>query len=145
MTTTVILSAIIGIIIWQIITTIIFALTKENEEVGLVMGMGIALLVAQYAFWLYRAIKWKIFAKRHKRYEFVDTTAKYCPTRDCKFAKPSDMKVFNFDQTATHYVIEHEIVHKHYAQPSDILTPEKIENGWPGFDKEYANRFKKGE
>ena len=144
MNTTIILSAIVGILVWQTITLIAFALTKENEDVGLYFGMGLPLILTQTFFGILRLIIRFINSKRYKRYEFVDTTARYCSTA-WKFAKPKHMKDFNFDSTSTYYVIEHEMKKKQNVYRGDTLTPEQIENGFPGFPKDYLNKFKKGE
>ena len=144
MNTTVILSAIVGILIWQTITLIAFALTKENEDVGLYFGMGLPLFLVQTFFAILRLIIRFINSKRYKRYEFVDTTARYCSTA-WKFAKPKHMKSFNFDSTSTYYVVEHEMKKKQNIYRCDTLTPEQIKNGFPGFSKDYLDKFKKGE
>lgn len=144
MNTTVILSAIVGILIWQTITLIAFALTKENEDVGLRLGMGLPLLLVQTFFDVLRLIIRFINSKRYKRYEFVSTTAHYC-SPVWKFAKPKHMKDFNFDSTSSHYVVEHEMKKKQNIYRCDTLTPEQIKNGFPGFSKDYLDKFKKGE
>ena len=144
MNTTVILPAIIGILIWQTITLIAFVLSKENEDVGLYFGMGLPFFLVKTFLVVILLIVRFINFKRYKRYEFVDTTARYCSTA-WKFARPEHMKSFNFDSTSTRYVVEHEMKKKQNVYRNDTLTPEQIENGFPGFPKDYLNKFKKGE
>ena len=43
----ILISGILGIIIWQSITLFAFAASNENDDVGLYMGMGLPLILTQ--------------------------------------------------------------------------------------------------
>ena len=141
----ILISGILGIIIWQSITLFAFAASDENEDVGLYMGMGLPLILAQLVVAAVKKIKWAIFRKKHKFYTFMDATLEeYNQARKGIFAKPENMQCFNFDTTADYYVVENESTKRYrYLNSDDILTPYKIQYGFPGMSIEYLNKFKK--
>lgn len=141
----ILISGILGIIIWQSVTLFAFAASNENEDVGLYMGMGLPLILSQFVIAAIKEIKWTIFRKKHKFYIFMDATLEeYNQARKGIFAKPKDMQCFNFDTTADYYVVEKESTKGYrYLDSDDILTPHQIQYGFPGMSAGYLNKFKK--
>lgn len=141
----ILISGILGIIIWQSITLFAFAASDENEDVGLYMGMGLPLILTQLVIAAVKKIKWAIFRRKHKLYVFMDATLEeYNQARKEIFAKPNDMQCFNFDATADHYVVEKECSKKYrYLNSDDVLTPHQIQYGFSGMSADYLNKFKK--
>lgn len=140
----ILISGILGAIIWQSISLIAFAITDENEDVGLQMGMGLPLIFAQLAIAFTQKIKWKIFCKRYHLYFFKDTTLNDYEQICCgRYAKPLDMRCFNFDTNAKYHIIEKEMPRKYrHVQKSEILTAQEVEDGFSGMSKKYLNLFK---
>ena len=141
----ILISGILGIIIWQSIALLAFAASNENEDVGLYMGMGLPLILTQLIVAAVKKIKWTIFRRKHKFYIFMDATLEeYNQARKGVFAKPENMRCFNFDTTAEHYVVEKESTKRYrYLNSDDILTPYKIQYGFSGMSADYLNKFKK--
>lgn len=141
----ILISAIVGILVWQSIALFAFVASNENEDVGLYMGMGLPLILTQLAVAAVKKIKWTIFRKKHKFYIFMDATLEeYNQARKGIFAKPKNMQCFNFDTTADHYVVEKESTKRYrYISSDDILTPYKIQYGFSGMSVDYLNKFKK--
>lgn len=141
----ILISGILGIIIWQSIALFAFAASNENEDVGLYMGMGLPLILTQLIVAAVKKIKWTIFRRKHKFYIFMDATLEeYNQARKGVFAKPENMRCFNFDTTAEHYVVEKESTKRYrYLNSDDILTPYKIQYGFSGMSADYLNKFKK--
>lgn len=141
----ILISGILGIIIWQSITLFAFAASNENEDVGLYMGMGLPLILTQLVIAAVKKIKWVIFRRKHKFYIFMDATLEeYNQARKGIFAKPENMQYFNFDTTADYYVVEKECSKRfRHLYSDDILTPYKIQYGFPGMSADYLNKFKK--
>jgi hypothetical protein len=141
----ILISGILGIIIWQSVTLFAFAASNENEDVGLYMGMGLPLILVQLIVAAVKKIKWEFFRRKHKFYIFMDATlGEYNQARKGIFAKPKDMQCFNFDATADYYVIEKECAKRaRYLNSDDVLTPHQIQYGLPGMSTNYLNKFKK--
>ena len=141
----ILISGILGIIIWQSVTLFAFAASDENEDVGLYMGMGLPLILAQLVIAAVKKIKWAIFRKKHKFYIFMDATLEeYNQARKGIFAKPENMQCFNFEPTTDYYVVEEECSKRfRHLYSDDILTPYKIRYGFPGMSADYLNKFKK--
>lgn len=141
----ILISGILGIILWQSIALFAFAASNENEDVGLYMGMGLPLILTQLIVAAVKKIKWTIFRRKHKFYIFMDATLEeYNQARKGVFAKPENMRCFNFDTTAEHYVVEKESTKRYrYINSDDILTPYKIQYGFSGMSADYLNKFKK--
>lgn len=141
----ILISGILGIIIWQSITLFAFAASNENDDVGLYMGMGLPLILTQLIVAAVKKIKWELFRRKHKFYIFMDTTLEeYNQARKGIFAKPNDMQCFNFDATADHYVVEKESTKRYrYLNSDDVLTPHQIQYGFSGMSADYLNKFKK--
>ena len=141
----ILISGILGIIIWQSVTLFAFAASNENDDVGLYMGMGLPLILAQLVIAMVKKIKWTIFRRKHKFYIFMDATLEeYNQARKGIFAKPENMQCFNFDPTADYYVVEKECSKRsRHLYSDDILTPYKIQYGFSGMSADYLNKFKK--
>jgi hypothetical protein len=141
----ILISGILGIIIWQSVTLFAFAASDENEDVGLYMGMGLPLILTQLVIAAVKKIKWVIFRRKHKFYIFMDATLEeYNQARKGIFAKPENMRCFNFDPAADYYVVEKECSKRsRYLYSDDILTPYKIQYGFSGMSADYLNKFKK--
>lgn len=141
----ILISGILGIILWQSIALFAFAASNENEDVGLYMGMGLPLILTQLIVAAVKKVKWTIFRRKHKFYIFMDATLEeYNQARKGVFAKPENMRCFNFDTTAEHYVVEKESTKRYrYLNSDDILTPYKIQYGFSGMSADYLNKFKK--
>ena len=141
----ILISGILGAIIWQSISLIAYAITNESEDVGLQVGLGLPLLFTQLLIAFLCKIKWLFFRKRYHFYWFKDTTLNdYEQIRCGKYAKPKDMQCFNFDTNAKYYVIEGEMPRRYrHVQKSEILTAQKIEDGFSGMTKKYLNLFNK--
>ena len=141
----ILIGAIVGILIWQSVTLFAFAASNENEDVGLYMGMGLPLILTQLVVTTVKKIKWTIFRRKHKFYIFMDATLEeYNQARKGIFAKPENMRCFNFDTTADYYVVENESAKRYrYLNSDDILTPYKIQYGFSGMSADYLNKFKK--
>lgn len=141
----ILISAIVGILIWQSITLFAFAASNENDDVGLYMGMGLPLILTQLVVAAVKKIKWGLFRRKHKFYIFMDATLEeYNQARKGIFAKPENMQCFNFDTTADYYVVEKECSKRfRHLYSDDILTPYKIQYGLPGMSVDYLNKFKK--
>ena len=141
----ILISGILGIIIWQSVTLFAFAASNENEDVGLYMGMGLPLILTQLIIAAVQKIRWAIFRREHKFYTFMDATLEeYNQVRKGIFAKPKDMQCFNFDTAADHYVVEKECAKRYrHLYSDDVLTPHQIQYGLPGISVDYLNKFKK--
>lgn len=141
----ILIGAIVGILVWQSFTLFAFVASKENDDVGLYMGMGLPLILTQLIIAVVKKAKWAIFRRKHKFYIFMDATLEeYNRARTKIFAKPEDMQCFNFDATADYYVIEKESTKRYrHIDSDDILTPHRIQYGLPGMSADYLNKFKK--
>lgn len=136
---------VVGALVWQGITLIAFALSGENEDVGAYFGMGLPLILTQLTIGIAQRIKWAIFRRRYRFYHFIDATLEsYNQLRVGHYAKPADMQCFNFDTSASHYVVEKAIANKYrYVPHSDVLTKQDIQFGFPGMSAGYLANFKK--
>lgn len=141
----ILISGILGAIIWQSISLIAYAITDEDEDVGLQVGLGIPLLLTQLVIILSHKIKWLFFRKQYRFYCFKDTTLNdYEQIRCGIYAKPEDMQCFSFDTSEKYYVIKKEVANKYrYVPRSEILTKKHIQYGFAGMSKNYLNLFKK--
>ena len=154
--TTIILTAICAVIFWQLVVAIVCIATNEDEEIVMRTALGVWGLVFLIIGKIYRKIHLEM-SRKYNTYQFYGDTDKSTS------ASKADKWINNFvmtekvasqfrqvgkNETPVPYSIRLLTSGKDFKfSPceSNILTQEKINNGFRGFSKDFLKKFMKGD
>ena len=140
-------TVIIAIVAWQLITTIVYFITRENEEAAAITGMGIWAGIVLLLNTIYMSLK-LAWSRKYNLYQFysVCDQAKACNGWIGNyFMTPKMAERFRvYTDEAPSYSIKlfrTGSQFKSVPPKCEIITEEKLRDGFPGMSKEFLARF----
>ena len=153
MATTTIVTIIVSILAYQLLTTLIFIISNENEDVLMTIACGLWKYVALFIC----AIIGRIRLHMHRKYNVYGF---YGKCSESKFDSKSDKWITNYYMTPEVAAQFRQVAKgnvpidycirlirtgkefKRMPMKDEILTQERIDAGVPGMSAEFFNKFK---
>ena len=146
-----VLTAIIAVLAWQLITTIVYFITRENEEIAAITGMGIWAGLVLLLNTIYMSLKLAC-SRKYNLYQFYsvcDQAKAYNGWVGNYFMTPKMAERFRvYTDEAPSYSIKllrTGSQFKSVPPKCEIITEEKLRDGFPGMTKDFIAKFLKEE
>lgn len=140
-------TVIIAIVAWQLITTIVYFITRENEEATAITGMGIWAGIVLLLNTMYMSLKLAC-SRKYNLYQFYsvcDQAKAYNGWVGNYFMTPKMAERFRvYTDEAPSYSIKllrTGSQFKSVPPKYEIITEEKLRDGFSGMSKEFLARF----
>lgn len=134
---------VLGMLTWQVVTTVVYYISGEDEDAALLCGYGVCALVASGVVAIINKIRLRN-SRKYNLYQFFgkegDWIANYYMTEQ-------DAERFNLiDRNAhpiTYCVRLYRAGYEFKCIPprNEILTAEMVDNGIPGMSKNFFEKF----